>query len=149
MMLMGKPVITTGYSGNMDFCSNATAWLVDYEERRLVPGEYIFVREGSTWAEPDIDDAARQLRSAHDHPEERRARARTARAHIRAHFSPEAVAQRYGGRLREILKALDRGARPGAADSAFFTAPSMPEASARGEDASAPPGTAPSPTGAR
>jgi len=148
-MGLGVPVVCTGYSGNMDFCSNATAWLVDYEERRLVPGEYIFVREGSTWAEPDIDDAARQLRSAHDHPEERRARARTARAHIRAHFSPEAVAQRYGGRLREILKALDRGARPGAADSAFFTAPSMPEASARGEDASAPPGTAPSPTGAR
>ncbi|MWD29553.1 glycosyltransferase, partial [Aquicoccus sp. SCR17] len=111
-MGLGVPVVCTAYSGNMDFCSEETAWLVDYEEKLLAPDEYIVVREGSRWAEPDVADAARQLRAAHDAPEERAARVRAARANIRAHFTAEAVAKRYGGRLRQILSALDRGERP-------------------------------------
>ena len=41
-MLLGKPVITTGYSGNMDFTTTETALLVDYKLVPVQPGDYPF-----------------------------------------------------------------------------------------------------------
>ena len=105
-MNLGVPVVCTGYSGNMDFCSDETAWLVDYEEVLLRQEEYIFVRRGSIWAEPSVDSAAKQLRLAYDDPEARKAKAQAAQKHIRTAFSTEAIAERYGSRLRDILKSL-------------------------------------------
>ncbi|NDW01320.1 glycosyltransferase [Salipiger sp. PrR002] len=102
-MALKVPVICTAYSGNMDFCSEETTWLVDYQETELRQGDYIFVRPGSVWAEPSVEDAARQLRAAYDDPQARTAKAEAAYTHIRENFSAPAIAKRYGGRLREIL----------------------------------------------
>ncbi|SDF37346.1 glycosyltransferase [Limimaricola pyoseonensis] len=107
-MALKVPVICTAYSGNMDFCSEETAWLVDYEESELRPGDYIFVRPGSVWAEPSVEDAARQMRAAFDDPQARAAKAEAAYGYIRKNFSAPAIAGRYGGRLREILADLAR-----------------------------------------
>jgi glycosyltransferase involved in cell wall biosynthesis len=107
-MALKVPVICTAYSGNMDFCTEDTAWMVDYEESELRPGDYIFVRKGSVWAEPYVEDAARQMRAAYDDPEARRAKALAAYDHIRENFSAKAIAKRYGGRLREILADLQQ-----------------------------------------
>ena len=67
-MSLGKPVIATGYSGNLDFMDERTTWLVPYE---LVP-----VGKGAApysptanWAEPDLDTAARYMREIFDDPE--------------------------------------------------------------------------------
>jgi glycosyltransferase involved in cell wall biosynthesis len=106
-MNLGVPVLATAYSGNMDFCSAETAWLVDYVETSLELGEYIFVRKGSRWAEPDVASAAAQLRALYDHPKERQAKALAAQDRVRAQFSRDAIAKRYGERLREILATLD------------------------------------------
>lgn len=105
-MNLGVPVICTAYSGNMDFCSEETAWLVDYKESLLQQDDYIFVRKGSVWAEPDVEHAARQLRAAYDNPAERNARAEAAQTFIRTKFSVQAIARRYGDRLRSILSQL-------------------------------------------
>ena len=105
-MNLKVPVVCTAYSGNMDFCSDETAWLVDYEERALRPGQYIFVREGAKWAEPDVADAARQMRAAYDDPAARGAKAEAAFNFIRDNFSSTAIAQRYGERLRAVLGTL-------------------------------------------
>lgn len=102
-MNLGVPVVCTAYSGNMDFCSDDTAWLVDYEEVPLRQEEYIFVRRGSRWAEPSVDHAAAQLRTAFDNPDQRAAKAQAAQDYIKANFSTSAIAERYGARLREIL----------------------------------------------
>jgi glycosyltransferase involved in cell wall biosynthesis len=102
-MNLRVPVICTAYSGNMDFCSEDTAWLVDYEIRRLRHGEYIFVRRDAEWAEPSIEHAAKQLRAAYDNPAERKRKADAAHEFIRRNFSKQAIAKRYGDRLREIL----------------------------------------------
>ncbi|MEC3862654.1 glycosyltransferase [Mesobacterium sp. TK19101] len=110
-MNLGVPVVCTAYSGNMDFCSDETAWLVEYEESLLKQGDYIFVRKGSKWAEPSVEHAAKQLRAAYDNPEERLARAKAAQDFIHKEFSSKAIAKRYGGRLREILETL--GKAPG------------------------------------
>lgn len=48
-MLLKTPVICTGYSGNMDFCNEDTALLVDYELTTVNAGEYPF-SEDLLWA---------------------------------------------------------------------------------------------------
>ncbi|MCA0998658.1 glycosyltransferase family 4 protein [Alloyangia pacifica] len=105
-MALKVPVVCTAYSGNMEFCSEATAWLVDYEETELRQGDYIFVRPGSLWAEPSVSDAARQLRAAYDDPEARAAKVEAAYSHIRENFSTAPIARRYSERLRQILADL-------------------------------------------
>jgi glycosyltransferase involved in cell wall biosynthesis len=105
-MNLRVPVVCTAYSGNMDFCSDDTVWLVDYEIKQLRHGEYIFVRPKSEWAEPSVDHAATQLRAAYDDPERRLAKADTAYNFIRENFSSQAIGKRYGDRLNEILADL-------------------------------------------
>jgi glycosyltransferase involved in cell wall biosynthesis len=63
-MLLGKPVIATGWSGNMAFMDATSAALVGY---RLVPAaDPRHVYEGSCWAEPDQADAVAHLRRLAD-----------------------------------------------------------------------------------
>jgi glycosyltransferase involved in cell wall biosynthesis len=63
-MLLGKPVIATGWSGNMTFMDADCAALVGY---RLVPAEDPRqVYEGALWAEPDQADAVAHLRRLAD-----------------------------------------------------------------------------------
>lgn len=56
------PVITTGYGGNMDFCTNENSFLIPF---KLVPVEdrsYLYPPLG-VWAEPEIEEAARAIHS--------------------------------------------------------------------------------------
>lgn len=108
-MNLKVPVVATAYSGNMDFCSPETAWLVDYHEVELRQGDYIFVRPGQKWAEPDHDDAVRQLRGVYENGAEREARAEAAWQNVQENFSEKAIARRYMDRLGEITKGLEKG----------------------------------------
>ena len=59
-MLLGKPVIATGWSGNMTFMDADSAALVRYD---LVPAQdprQVYV--GASWAEPDQATAVAHLR---------------------------------------------------------------------------------------
>lgn len=103
-MNLQVPVVCTGYSGNMEFCNADTAWLVGYDIVALQPDDYIFVRKGQRWGEPDIADAARQLRRVYDDPEGRAVRVAAAYANVQNNFSAQAIAQRYTARLNAIVK---------------------------------------------
>ena len=92
-LLLGKQVITTGYSGNMDFCREPRVALVRHKIRAVDRGEY-FWGDGQFWAEPDIDHAAQLMRSVRDNP-----RDMSDSGHD---FSPEAVGRIYAKRLEEI-----------------------------------------------
>ncbi|MGH1424304.1 MAG: glycosyltransferase family 4 protein [Pseudooceanicola sp.] len=105
-MSLGVPVICTGYSGNMDFCAEDTAWLVDYKEVELKPDDYIFVVPGQKWAEPDHDDTVAKLRAVHADPDARATRAEAALRNARENFSDTAIARRYQARIEEILATL-------------------------------------------
>jgi len=65
-MALGKPVIATGWSGNMDFMTPENSCLVGYRlgpvrsERRVATVES--ARPGQVWAEPDLDEAAAWMR---------------------------------------------------------------------------------------
>jgi glycosyltransferase involved in cell wall biosynthesis len=76
-MLLGKPVIATGWSGNTDFMDGRNAALVGY---RLVPARDDRSVYRGLWAEPDVAEAASLLRALADDPDRRRGlgeRART------------------------------------------------------------------------
>ncbi len=67
-MLLGKPVIATGWSGNMDFMDATCAAPLGY---RLVPvadPRGVYDIPGAEWAEPDLDEAVVQLRRLADDP---------------------------------------------------------------------------------
>jgi glycosyltransferase involved in cell wall biosynthesis len=55
-MSRGIPVITTGYSGNIDFCNAAETRLVAYTLRKVGHDRPRYRRE-DVWAEPDLIDA--------------------------------------------------------------------------------------------
>ncbi|WP_090138270.1 glycosyltransferase [Limnohabitans sp. DM1] len=61
-MLMGLPVVTTAWGGQLDFCNEQTAWLVDYS---FVRAETHFNLSNSVWAEPDVDHLAHTMREVH------------------------------------------------------------------------------------
>jgi glycosyltransferase involved in cell wall biosynthesis len=60
-MYLGKPVIATGYSGNMDFMNHNNSYLVRYRLAELEQdnGPY---EKGNVWADPDLDHAAELMR---------------------------------------------------------------------------------------
>lgn len=114
-MNLRVPVICTLYSGNVDFCPEGTCWPVKYTLRDLGPRDYIFVRKGQKWAEPDTADAAAQMRALHDNPDEAARRAGAAWQFVQSDFGEQAIAARYGARIRAVLDQLDGGSR-GAAE---------------------------------
>jgi glycosyltransferase involved in cell wall biosynthesis len=60
-MYLRKPVIATGYSGNMEFMDHNNSFLVRY---KLVELEEDFgpYEKGNVWAEPDLEHAAELMR---------------------------------------------------------------------------------------
>jgi glycosyltransferase involved in cell wall biosynthesis len=103
-MASGIPVVATAYSGNMDFCTPETCWLVDYDLAYLYPEDYIFVIPGQKWADPRLDSAVAQLRAVAYDAEDRQRRVDAATRFVQANFSEEAISARYAARLKELLK---------------------------------------------
>lgn len=64
-MAYGVPVIATGYSGNLDFMDETSAYLVRAGESLVTVPDGPFQR-GSVWAEPDVDHAAELMRQVYE-----------------------------------------------------------------------------------
>lgn len=67
-MEMGKPVIATRWSGNLEFMDETSACLVGYTLVPVQEGEYLDVL-GARWAEADIGAAATAMAALADAPE--------------------------------------------------------------------------------
>jgi glycosyltransferase involved in cell wall biosynthesis len=61
-MLLGRPVIATGWSGNLTFMTASTSALVGYKLIPVVDPRGNYDLRGALWAEPDVEDAAAWLR---------------------------------------------------------------------------------------
>ena len=103
-MFLGKPVISTAYSGNMDFMSPDTALFVSYE---LIPVEADSYPhwEGQVWADPDIEQASHHMMQLVEDPRRGYALGENASKHIRVEFGYRACGMRYRNRLKEINNA--------------------------------------------
>ena len=133
-MAAGKPVIATGYSGNMQFMTPANSFLVDYVLTK-VPANCQPYPEGTPWADPDLDHAARLMRSVYAQPDEaaatgQRARARTFSQRHGVDASAAAIAQRLESIRRDRRARIAVPAPPVAAAAAATTAAARARATA-------------------
>ncbi|MEA2381303.1 MAG: hypothetical protein QOH72_1274 [Solirubrobacteraceae bacterium] len=115
-MALGKPVIGTGFSSNLDFMTQANSYLVDYEMTKVGPEGENYPAEG-TWAEPDLDHAAALMREVWENQAEARARGERAKQDIAEQFSVEAVGELARARLK-LLGRIGRHARARSGGSA-------------------------------
>ncbi|WP_296696979.1 glycosyltransferase family 4 protein [Thiocapsa sp. UBA6158] len=100
-MLMSKPVIATGYSGNLDFTNEENCCLVDYVLVPVEEGEYPF-GAGQLWADADVDMAAGFMRALVEDPALAREKGEAGARYIRRHHSFAAVGARYRRRLEQL-----------------------------------------------
>ena len=100
-MLYGKPVIATGYSGNVDFMSDEDSFLVPYRIIRLkeTHGPYI---AGYHWADPDLDAACDAMRYVESNREAAVAVGRKAQTKVRQLLHPATIAASVRARLEEL-----------------------------------------------
>ncbi|SFW52091.1 Glycosyltransferase involved in cell wall bisynthesis [Amycolatopsis australiensis] len=115
-MAMGKPVVATGFGGNIDFMPPGAAAVVGYHARPITPHDHKFGAEfgdwytvGQLWADADVDQAARWLRKLADSPRLRAEMGAKAIEAIRDFCSPAAVAKVINRRLAELAR---DGVRP-------------------------------------
>lgn len=104
-MLSGLPVITTAWSGQLDFCTDETAWLVDYRFERANSHIGLF---DSVWAQPDVHDLARVMRQVFEIPEaQRNARIAAGQKLLREEFRWADVAHRMDAAARSWARAAE------------------------------------------
>jgi glycosyltransferase involved in cell wall biosynthesis len=102
-MLLGKPVIATGYSGNMDFMTDETSLLVPWiytdvgDDAEGYPSD-------SQWAEPDLSMANSMMRDLFLNREFGLALGDRAKKDLQSRFSPEVTGERMKERLEKIWR---------------------------------------------
>lgn len=88
----GKPVIMTGFGGQLDFLPPDLAYLVDY---RLVPVRDDVDRRNFTrdqkWARPDLAHASQLMRRVFENREEARRKGEMLREHVRSKFREDEI----------------------------------------------------------
>lgn len=99
-MLLGKPVIATGYSGNLDFMNSGNSLLVPARKTVLMEPAPPYPA-GTTWSEPDLDAAAAHMRWVRANPGQANELGAKARRELRVQLSVEAA----GERIRERVVA--------------------------------------------
>lgn len=91
-LLLGRPVITTGYGGQTDFCSQQTAWLCDYQ---FAHAKSHLSQANSLWVDPDVASLAAAMRDCFlATPQERSRRGEEGRRLITQRYTWDQVAQR-------------------------------------------------------
>lgn len=100
-MLLGKPVISTNYSGTKDFINYQTGFPVDYQLISLETHEYPCA-EGQKWANPDINHAAWLMKQVIKDEFQTKTIAKQGQEKILQDYSPQIVGKRYINRLHQI-----------------------------------------------
>jgi glycosyltransferase involved in cell wall biosynthesis len=93
-MALGKPVVATGWSGNLDFMHAGNSALIDYALVPVNDPEGGFAGDGQRWADADIDHAADWLRRLAVSAELRARMGAQAAVDVHAQLSPQAFARK-------------------------------------------------------
>jgi glycosyltransferase involved in cell wall biosynthesis len=117
-MAIGKPVVATAYSGNMEFTREDNSYLVPSTLVPVPPGNAPYLPP-ATWADPDVEVATALLRRIVADQGDARERGRRARETIEAEFSVPALAAALTERYAELTAAR-------AAAALSLTAPTAP-----------------------
>lgn len=106
-MALGRPVIATGFSGNVDFMTPENSLLVRSTMTDVGREGENYPSEGR-WAEPDLDHAAQLMREVWEDQDAARERAERGRRDVLEQLSPANV----GALARERLEYLSIAAEP-------------------------------------
>jgi glycosyltransferase involved in cell wall biosynthesis len=104
-MALGKPVVATGYSGNLEFMSRENSYLVGYRLTTIEQAIGSYYRAGDVWAEPDVGEAADLMAMVVSDPAEAACRGARAAAEIRAQLAPDVIAHAVADRLDVLRRA--------------------------------------------
>lgn len=100
-MYLGKPVISTDWSGTAEYVNHTNGYPVRFTLTTLTESHGPYSK-GSTWAEPDVAHASElMLRMAND-PSEAAQIGAAARRTIEERFSPAVIGARYRRRLQTL-----------------------------------------------
>jgi glycosyltransferase involved in cell wall biosynthesis len=102
-MTLGRPVIATGYSGNLDFLSDANSF--------IVPGSRVKVGHGAEgyspeamWMEPNVSEAAKYIRYVYENQAEAVQKGLRGQADILRAFDVASCGAIMKGRLEQIWR---------------------------------------------
>jgi len=100
-MMCGKPVIATGYSGNVDLMSDIDSFLVPYRMVAIdrTHGPY---KAGYHWADPDLDYACELMRHVESNREAAAQVGAKARAKVRQVLDPAVIGVSVRAHLEEL-----------------------------------------------
>ena len=101
-MSLGKPVIATAYSGNLDYMNPGNSFLVRYELTTIEEdhGPY---QKGAVWAEPDVEHAAELMRNIYEDRRLARAVGAQAQKDVTRYLSLRAVGAMMRERLLQVI----------------------------------------------
>lgn len=102
MMLLGKPVIATGFSGNLDFMNEENSFLCSHILKPIGKGNSPYPANG-LWADVDVNQAAFWMKYVFENPEIALAKAQKGKDFILKHHSYEVVGDQIKKRLLKIL----------------------------------------------
>jgi len=91
VMLAGRPLIATKWSGNLDFMDSKCVALVNADLVPLDDPDKVYTQKAARWAEPRIDEAIRWLRTLAHNPDQRHEMAEAAKAKVMAELDGNAV----------------------------------------------------------
>lgn len=100
-MYLGKPVIATNYSGNLDFMNCDNSLLVDYAMTELGQDVGPYER-GTHWADPNLEHAASLMRWVYDQRAQSEALGARAAQDIRRTLDPKITAADITERVQEL-----------------------------------------------
>ncbi|HTW97451.1 MAG TPA: glycosyltransferase, partial [Acidimicrobiales bacterium] len=107
-MSLGRPVIATAYSGNLEFMDESNSFLVP--AGRVAVGEHAPPYDpAEVWADPDLDAAAEAMRAVAADPHAAAARAEKARIRILAEHGRARAVRFLADRLAAIERLDDGG----------------------------------------
>ncbi|MDE0885702.1 MAG: glycosyltransferase [Myxococcota bacterium] len=98
-MYLQKPVIATGWSGNLDFMTPENSALIDYELVAISEDQGPY-KKGQIWADPKIEHAADWMLRLVEDKALRDRLALNGRQTMESDYSPLAIGQRYQERFR-------------------------------------------------
>jgi glycosyltransferase involved in cell wall biosynthesis len=103
-MTLGKPVVATAYSGNMDFTTPSNSFLIKYKILEI-DRDYGPYRKGCVWAEPDVDHAAEVMRYVYENQSRAESVGQQARQDMVKFYEPRKVGQQIKERLIRLASA--------------------------------------------
>jgi len=100
-MFLGKPVICTGYSGNLDFTKENNSFLDGYRKMRLEKdiGPY---RKGDEWVDADIEQAAHYMRQIYYKKNVRETAGQQGEAYVQEYLDPVSIGKMINKRFEQI-----------------------------------------------